>query len=363
MAYPLLLHAKHQDAPPLYQAVGEWMVPWRFGSFDEEYQTLRRRAGLLDYSTQALIEVRGADRAGFLHNLLTNDIKRLSAGTGCRAALVTANAKLVADLVVLADADALWLMCDANRADLITETLGRYLFSEQVTLANHERAFAVLALQGPAARAVLSDILGAGTTLSRAGDHISAPLDTLPCRWLNHSLTGDAGVLCLCPAEHAEVAWQHLQQRGRAQGLGLVGWEALNAARIEAGIAWYGMDMDEDNLLPETGLEAVAVSETKGCYLGQEVMARMATYGSANKKLMGLLCETDHVPASGDRIVRQGEDAGWVTSACRSPLLERPIGMGYVKRGSYEAGTAVDIVHEGLRISATVAARPLVPRP
>jgi len=113
--------------------------------------------------------------------------------------------------------------------------------------------------------------------------------------------------------------------------------------------------------LPETGLSAVAVSDTKGSYIGQEIVARMQTYGSANKKLMGLRITGDEAVEAGDRIVRQGEALGQVTSACRSPALQRPIAMGYVKRGVYEPGTAVEILHGTARLTASVAARPIVP--
>ncbi len=360
MAYPLLLHAKHQGTTVTYEAYGGWIVPWRFLSFEQEYHTLRTGIGLVDYSCQALIEVRGADRVSFLHHLLTNDIKRLAPGTGCPAALLTADAKLTADMVVFAEAASLWLLCDANRAALIAETLHRYLFAEQVTITNHERAWAVLALQGPRALELVHHVLGPVNILAHPGDHVAAPVDGLAVRWLRHSLTGDAGALCLCPARDAERLWLALQQHGRGLGLALAGWDALNTARIEAGIPWYGIDMDDANLLPETGLEAIAVSGTKGCYLGQEIIARMQTYGSANKKLMGLLCTGDRPPVAGDRIVMRGDAVGRITSGCLSPRLRQPIGLGYLKRGAYEPGTAVDILRADARIAATVAERPLV---
>ncbi len=363
MAYPLLLHAKHQGATVTYQAFGGWIVPWRFGAFEQEYQTLRTGVGLVDYSSQALIEVTGADRVSFLHNLLTNDIKRLAPGTGCPAALLTANAKLIADVLVFAECASLWLLCDANRAALIVQTLTRYLFAEQVTITNHERAWAVLALQGPRTLEWARQLVGPAAAWTHPGDHLAASVADISVRWIRHSLADDSGLLCLCPVEHAEQLWVWLQQRGRSVGLAVVGWDALNTARIEAGRPWYGIDMDDTNLLPETGLELVAVSDTKGCYLGQEIIARMQTYGSANKKLMGLLCEGDQAPAAGDRIFAHGEEAGVVTSGCVSPTLSRPIGMGYLKRGAYEAGTAVEILHGSDRMAATAAERPLVGAP
>jgi len=346
----------------VYETFGQWVVPWRFSSFAVEYEALRAGVGLIDYSTQALIEVQGVDRVSFLHNLLTNDMKRLTTGTGCPAALLTANAKLVADLLVIADQEALWLMCDATRAGVVTQTLERYVFSEQVILTNHERRFAVLALQGQRAPAMLAHLVGEVETLQNPGNHITASVQEISLRLIRHTLTGNPGVLCVCPAEHAQTVWELFVRQGQRAGLCLVGWEALNAARIEAGIPWYGIDMDESSLLPETGLEVAVVSETKGCYLGQEIVARMQTYGSANKKLMGLVVNGKEVPEAGDRLMRNDEDVGGISSACFSPALQQPIGMGSVKRGSYEPGTIVEVLRDTKRIAATVVNLPFVPR-
>ena len=106
----------------------------------------------------------------------------------------------------------------------------------------------------------------------------------------------------------------------------------------------------------------VLASGTKGCYPGQEIVARMQTYGAPSKRLIGLLVEGTELPGPGDRIMHGAADAGWITSACRSPALGRPIALGYVKRGWYEPGTQLELLSGGMRIPVTVAERPLVPR-
>jgi len=357
MALTLLLHGKHAEPPVAYQPLGRWLVPWRFRSFEAEYAALRTGVGLIDDSTQALIEVRGADRVSFLHNLLTNDIKRLAPGTGCRAALLDPSARLIAELVVLSDPDALWLLCDLDRAGVVMQALDRCLFSEAVTLTNHERKSAVLALQGPRTMESLRELTGAAVSLPTPGDHVLLPFHEITMRLVRHSLTDEDGVLCLLNAGDAQTMWEFLAQRGRPQGLILVGWEALNVARIEAGIPWFGLDMDTTNLLPETGLEEALASETKGCYVGQEIVARMRTYGSPNKKLMGLLMDGSEVPQPRDPITRGEDTVGWVTSGCRSPALGRPIAMGYLKRGAYEPDTSVEVARGAARVPATVVER------
>ena len=350
----LLLHGPDHGSHVRYEPFNGWLVPWRFSSFSEEYGALRRSAGLIDYSTQALIEVAGADRLEWLQRLLTNDVKRLTPGAGCRAALLTSTAKVIADLLVLADRQAIWLLCDAHRAAALARALQSYLFSEEVRLINHERSVCVLALEGPKALESLPALFGAATALPRRHDHCVVSSQGLDVRLINYSLTGSSGILCWCDAVHAPSVWKRLRASGRSLGLIVVGWEALNTARIEAGLPWSGLDLNESNLLPETGLETLLVSETKGCYVGQEIVARMTTYGSANKKLMGLRIQGKETPRPGDPLYRGDEAVGHVTSACFSPLLEQPIALGYVKRGAYDVGTSLEAVRGVSRLRAVV---------
>jgi len=366
MAHPLLLHGVHhaqrEDHAVTYQPLGAWMVPWRFHALDAEYHALHTAAGLIDYSNQALIEVGGRDRAAFLHNLLTNDITRLAPGAGCQAALVTDAAKLIAPLLVLAEQDACWLMCEATRAPIVARMLEQYRFSEHVSLTNHERRYAVLAVQGPRTMECLTQTLQTVVALPRPGDHTACSFQGKSLRLIRHGLIGGVGVLLVCRGEDAHELWEHLRRAGQAYGMCRVGWEALNVSRIEAGMPWVGLDTEDATLLPETGLEASLVSEDKGCYLGQEIIARIKTYGSVAKKLMGLLIDGEAVPASGSRVYHAGKDVGWVTSACRSLALQRPIALGYVSRDAYAPTTAVAVGIGSDTAPATVASRPLVSR-
>lgn len=358
MSIPLLLHGKHGTPLAMYQPWGPWIVPWRFQAFEVEYEALRARVGLLDDSTQALIEVRGADRVDFLHRLLTNDIKRLAPGSGCQAALLNPSGKLIAPLLVLAQEDSLWLMCEMPQATTVMQQLDQYHFSEQVTFTNHERAYAVLAVQGPTTIAVLTELYGRVISLPRPGDHVTISFQQIPVWVIRHSLTAEIGTLCLVKTEHAEWLWEQWQRWSPSANVTRVGWDALNVARIEAGIPWWGVDMDGSHLLPETGLEAVMVSDTKGCYIGQEIIARLQTYGSVSKRLVGLRLTPPHVPQRADAIVRGDEPLGQVTSACDSPALRCPIALGYVKRPFYESSTPVEILRGTSRLPATVVTLP-----
>lgn len=303
----------------------------------EEYRAVRQQAGLIEGPLWGAVEVRGADRAGFLHNLLTQDVTSLAPGAAAEGALVTPTAKLLANLVVLADAEAHWLIAPRDRVDTVLKTLDHYLITEDAALADRRESHAVLALQGPRTPEILKAL--------RSGVRQAA-----------YNCTGEPGALLVVPVEQVSAVRMHCCGHGAVP----VGWEALNVLRLEAGIPWFGVDMDESNLLPETGLESRAVSYTKGCYVGQEVIARLSTYGSTSRKLMGLVCEGRDVPGAHDPIEKNGERVGAITSACWSPALQAPIALGYVKRPFYEAGSAVTVMREGGTLTAKLSTLPIV---
>jgi folate-binding protein YgfZ len=285
----------------------------------EEYQAVRTRVGLIDASFLGVVRVGGADRVAFLHNLLTQDIKSLTSGSAASAALVTPAGKLISNMIVWAEAEAHWLITSRARVDALRTGLEHYLITENVTLDDQTDAQAILALQGPASQALLTGI---------------------PARAVPYSLTGSPGSLLMSPAGGSAALQQNLISRGAVR----VGLDTLDVLRIEAGIPRFGVDMDESNLLPETGLQIHAVSESKGCYVGQEVIARMATYGSASRRLMGLVVDAPQTPEAGDPITLNGEPVGSVTSACFSPALNKPIALGYVKRPHYQPGARVEVM-------------------
>lgn len=306
------------------------------GTVRQEYAALRQRAGVLDYASHGLVEVRGGDRTAFLHNLLTQDIMSLATGHSAEAALVTSSAKVLALMTVLADEDSHWLLLDRRRADTVLTTLERYHITEDVSLHDRARDYALFAVQGPAAPGVLA----------------SVPPATLV---ITHRLTTAPGYCLAVPIHEAA----NVRERLKAQGAVMVGAEALNICRIEDGLPRDADDVDETRLLPETGLEGRVASDRKGCYVGQEVIARMQTYGSASRKLLGIVAEGAVVPQPRDLIMAGEEVLGEITSACASPALQRPIALGYVKRPHYgEIGTRVDVITGGARQAAALSALP-----
>ena len=308
-----------------------------------DYEAVRNRAGFFDLSAYGVVEVRGADRAAFLHNLLTQDIKSLEPGSGAEAALVTPSAKLIADLVVLADADAHWLILQQARIDAVLQTLDRYLITEDVQLSDRRQADRIIAIQGPAS----GEFLTSACSLTPPGPqplaHAAAKMGAMAVRVVNAGAIGGTGLLLIVPFDQVGPTLSRLEHDGSRDGVLPVRVQAWEILRIEAGRPWFGVDMDEDTLLPETGLQARAVSYSKGCYVGQEIIARVHTYGQVSRKLLGIQLDGRTVPQPRDPIVAGGQEAGAITSGCFSPRLDRAIALGWVKRPHFEAGTRVTV--------------------
>ncbi len=360
MIQQLPLNDHHRASGASLKFWHERIVPERFTATKDEHQAVRERAGLIDWSTTGILRVTGADRAAFLHNLLTNDIKSLAPGAGCHAALLNASGKLLADLLVLAGAEEHWLLVDNLYAAGALDALQRYRITEAVMLANDSARFAILAVQGPDSIRILRQVLDLPLAVLQPLDHHQAMVGAAPVRFVAHRITNYPGMLMIVPVADAAALWDAIVQRGQPKGLRPVGWDAFNMLRLEAGLPWYGIDIDDSNLLPETGLEETAVSGTKGCYVGQEIVARMATYGSASRKLMGLTLAGTKIPDAKSVIVRGAEEVGSVTSACWSPVLQKAIALASLKRPFYEIGLDVEIAHRDGRIPATVVKWPFV---
>ncbi len=341
--------------------IGLWHgrpLPLAFENPASEYRALRTGVGLLDLSLLGLIHVHGQDRVGFLHNLLTNDMQALQPGAGVLSCLATPTGKLLADLVVLADESSHWLIADRTRIEPVIGTLNHYVITEDVTLEDERATLTVLGLCGPRSHELLTGLRLTPATLEHPFAHARGQLRDLPIHVVSRPLADVPGFWLIVAREQSERLWQALCERGGPAGLVPVGWKAFDALRIEAGLPWYGVDMDDSHLVPETGLERVAVSDSKGCYVGQEVIARLQTYGSASKRLMGLVCEGERVPETHAAIAKDGEPIGAVTSAAFSFNRHAPVALGYIKRPHYQPGTTVQIASPDRAIPATLVTPP-----
>ena len=316
-------------------------LPDAFTSPQDEYTAVCERAGLIDLSFRTQVKFTGEDRIDFLQGMLSNDVKALRPGEGCPATLLTEQGRIVADLRVYAEESAILLDLDTRIKEKTIEALDRFIIADDVEIEDLSAHQVTLAVQGPTAAEIVA-AAGLSSLPEQELQHRDATIAEVQVRVIRSDQTGKSGYEFHVPSDRAAVVWQALAQ---LDGLLPVGHTALNILRVEAGIPWYGLDMDEDRIVLEVGLDR-AISFNKGCYLGQEVVERASARGHMNRLLIGFLLQDegpDVLPTRGDRLLKDDKEVGWLTSVTTSPTLGRPIALGYVRREHGEPGTRLRI--------------------
>src|SRR5579862_2021183 len=327
------------------------------------YEAAHAHAAFVDRSdARGRIAVTGADRASYLQGLLTNDVASLQAGHGCYAAYLTAQGRMIADVYVYEIGDLMLLAVARDVKDAVLAKLDQFIFSEDVQLGDVTDTFAEVAIVGPHAADVLAPLVRAPLVGLRDGGNVRT------------TTAGGAAAIVTRISDLGATGYDVYVERAgvdemiaslTGQGVPRLDAAGAEALRIESGIPLFGRDMDADTIPLEAGIESRAISFTKGCYVGQEIVIRVLHrgHGRVARKLVGLRISGDQVPVSGASI-RSGErDIGHVTSAAFSPALGSPIAFGYVHRDFVEPGTAVDVGSASAEVVTLPIASESAPRP
>lgn len=317
-----------------------------YGDAPAEQDAVAEKAGVFDLSFRSRVCLTGADRVRFLHGQVTNDVKKLRRGEGCYAALVTAKGRLQSDLNIYSLADELLLDFEPGLTRAVAERLEHYIVADDVQVVDVTPHYGLLSVQGPEAAAVVAKLaLFTGLPL-KALSFVAAVDPTLGELYLTaQTRSGTAGFDLFVPLAGLGAVADKLVAAARSVGGRACGWQALETARIEAGIPRFGLDMDESNLPQECGIEARAVSYTKGCYIGQEILNRIHTMGHANRELRGLRLADDlePLPKRGDKLFHGEREIGSLTSVVTSPRLKANISLGYVRREVSQIGAGLTL--------------------
>jgi folate-binding protein YgfZ len=325
------------------------------------YTAARERAAWLDRSSRGRIVVSGGDRRSYLQGLLTNDIAALTPGTGCYAAYLTAQGRMIADVWVYEIGDIILLVTEGDVKDTLLARLDQFIFGEDVQLGDVTATFAEIAVVGPRALAVLSQVLqGApADALQTLPDHanLRASFGDAPVIVTRVTDVGEAGFEIYIGVDIRDALTAALQSAGATA----LDEATADVLRVEAGVPRFHRDMDEDTIPLEAGIETRAISFTKGCYVGQEVIIRVLHrgHGRVARRLVGLAIDGPVVPARSAVIEANGKAVGEVTSAVFSPRQQQPIALGYVQRDVAEPDTIVRISNSsaGGNDNAAISAR------
>ncbi|MCB1127076.1 MAG: aminomethyltransferase family protein [Verrucomicrobiae bacterium] len=321
-------------------------LPAAYGEPDAEYDRLRTSAALLDLTARGRLCVLGTDRVRFLNGQVTNDVKALVPGGGCYAALCTAKGRMEADLHVFQLGDELLLDLEPGLLPAVRNRLERFIVADDVELLDASGAFGLLSVQGPRAGAVMASLDPALSLPAAPFTIQSVPVEAFgEVHVANHPRLAGTGFEIYCPMATLPALAEELLRRVKAVGGGLAGWDALETARIEDGIPRYGQDMDATTLPPEAGLKERAISYRKGCYIGQETLARLHIHGRPVRRLRGVRFRGDPgvLPVTGDPLFLAGKPVGQVTSTAWSPALKEPVALAYVRREAEAHPEAVQL--------------------
>lgn len=358
MSQPLALHDSHQAAGATFGELSGLEIVEHYGDPVVEHMWMQQAVGVLDLSYRGRMCVTGADRARFLHGQVTNDIQRLRAGEGCYTAIVNAKGKMESDANVWRLPDELLLDFEPGLTGAIAERLEKYVVADDVQVQDVAPYYGLLSIQGPQAETVVRAAGYFGEALPGPLKFVTGTGATSGELYLmNQPRSGIVGFDCFVPVAAMKAIAETLGAAAKTAGGGWCGWQALEAARIEAGIPRFGADMDAGNL-PLECVGARAVSYSKGCYIGQEILNRVHTIGHVNRELRGLRLagHLRALPAKGDKLFHAGKEVGYVTSALASARFKANIALGYVRREVNRIGTELTLGTDGS--VATVVALP-----
>ena len=329
-------------------------APLTFGDVPAEVRACQAGAALFDASDRGSVRVQGNDAPSFLHRLLANDVRGLAPGRGNRNLLLSSKGKVRFDFDLAALESGFALGAQPGRAAPLFAALDVYLFNDDVRLSDETERCAPLELAGPRAPEVARAVLGAEAP-SAPHAFLDAPWRGGPVRVTRLAVAGGPGLRLDGGPELVRPLWEALVAAGAAPA-GIV---ARDFARIERGAALTGVDVSDDVYPEEAGLTD-AFSLEKGCYIGQEVVAKIDTYGGLNKRLLVLRVSHDDPVAPGTRLLRdedgEARDLGVVTSWGYSFALDAGLVLGYVKRRHQEPGTTFRLGESGA--TATIVPPP-----
>lgn len=321
-------------------------------SLIDDYHALRHTAGIVDRSSRGRLVLTGVDRRSYLQGLLTNDIAALVEGTGCYAVYLTAQGRMIADMRVFETGASVLVDLDGTLAGGIADRWSRFIFSEDVQIRNDSAVTAQVGVFGPLSAQVLARVL-ADSDADRV--YLEETFRSLPLHANRHHDVFGLPAVVLVSDEIGVMGFEiviasnlkaSLLEALRAAGAIEVSADAAETCRVEGGRPLFHVDMDEETIPLEAGIEDRAISLTKGCYVGQEVIIRVLHrgHGRVARKLVGIAFERGaSVPVRGDGIVASDRDIGLITSAVDSPALGYPIALGYVHRDFQQPGTSVTV--------------------
>ena len=325
--------------------LGVWFgcaLPDDFGDWRREYFFAKQSVALIDKNYRTYLSFAGPDRVRYLNAILTNNIKDLAPSHGTVSLLLNPQGHILAEIETYALPDKLFCASYAMIRERLIETLDKFIIMDDVTLTDDTPQYGTLALEGPAAAKLVSDLTGVDLDALPELGMQEARIGLLACTVIRRSPGKFVSAEFLIDRQHLPDLWNLLVAKTGAAGGGPVGYTALSALRIEQGIPWFSYDFGEKQIPHEAGLQDSHISYTKGCYTGQEIVERVRSRGQVNRRRVDLVFSGPSAPPAGTILTVAGKEAGVVTRSAAPPSLPFAIGMGYARRDHNAPGSQLD---------------------
>jgi folate-binding protein YgfZ len=312
----------------------------------DQYNAARSSLGVIRQDWMGLLRLTGSERQAWLQGMVTNDVVKLGSGEGCYAAHLNAQGKIVAQMIILATESETLLLVERVAAEKLATAFDKLIIMEDAQIHNASDEYDVITLMGPEARPLL-EAWGVTVSAPKLYSHFSVPQGRV--------VFSDLGSQIIVPREFSSSVMKSLFAGGATE-IDRSTWDVL---RTEEGLPLYGVDIDETTTFPELGQRGI--SYDKGCYIGQEVVARIKYIGHVNRQFVGFVAAASEIPEIRSIVMARGKEVGYVTSAVFSPTLKKAIALGFVARAAAEPDTEVTLVGKGGGgITARVSVLPLV---
>ncbi len=353
------LHDHHTKLGATFAEVAGWEMPVHYGDWEAEYRAVRHAVGLADLSHRGTLKVTGEDRVKWLQSIISNDILPLQQSQGRYSSFLTHKGKMLTYFRVFIQSDHILVEDVGEIGEATYQAFRKFLlYGTKAKMENCAETWGLLLVSGPKAVETIQAACGTDPRALPPLHCISVMVAGQSGLLIRTEETGEQDFEILLPADAVTTAWDLLIKTGEPHCIKPIGTQAREALRMEAGLPRAGPDLNEEIVPPEANLEGKAFSLSKGCYPGQEVVARMDTYGSVRRHLVGLILSDRALPPKGAKLFSGDREVGWVSSASYSPHMNAVIAFGFPLRDFSKPDTALTVDVAGARHAATVHALP-----
>ena len=323
-------------------ATSESDIPGVYSTLAEEYEVVTEAVGLVDRSHIGRLKLAGADALDLINRLPTNKLEDLTPGRGMGTVITSSKGRIVDLLFVFMASDHLLTFTSPENRQKVIEWIDFYTFAEDITVQDLNPETAMFSLVWPKTANLLDEIAGQGMSAMSRYDVVTTSIGGIGVTLVRTDFGALPAYDLIVPIAQAQKLWNYLLGRGLVSDIRPIGADAMEIVRVEQGVAVYGRELSEDYNPLEADLREF-ISFDKGCYTGQEVVARLDTYDKVSKYLVGLSWDSDVTPAPNASLLVDGKKAGIITSAVKSRRLSKGVGMGYVRKAQAEPDSTLTL--------------------